>query len=185
MSQGKTLLFPIIIASVVSLFASSLSAQDSLRCSVPELTDNAEYNRLVCRGVARQDAGDYAGAVSAFDQALGIRFIDVPNFKLFPRLALTAALAGDTTRAHAALERARLSLSVLTGIYRCSETDEGYELVDADGESLAGAAAGDVVGRMCGAAYDYYYRRTSLRALAHDCELVTYYLSVLQELRVP
>nr|VFJ50500.1 MAG: hypothetical protein BECKDK2373C_GA0170839_102910 [Candidatus Kentron sp. DK] len=154
-------------------------------CDAPELVEGSgpEYNQLVCDGARLMAQGYYGEATKAFEAAMKIPFLDMPNFKLFPRLALAYFMAGEREKATENLEKADLSLSVLTGIVRCKEDDRGlFFLVHESGKRIDNI---DIVHRMCGAAYDYFYGRYSLEQVLQDAELVRRYFDIRDRIQQP
>ena len=102
-----------------------------------------------------------------------------PIFELLPRLAWARFKQGDISAARDDLMRAELSLSVFAGLIHCQETDVGFHLKkNSSGERLTGKISTDVEHMMCGAAYDYIYRRETLDHVLQEAELVKRYLDV-------
>ncbi len=152
-------------------------------CNISELIQGQDYyNELVCSGIAYTASGKYARAVNLFEKALAVKLYDSPNFELFPRLAWVRFKNGNLSAAKDDLKRAELSLSVFTGLIHCQETDKGFNLKNNAGISLAGNISDEISGVMCGAAYDYVYRRESLDRVLLEAELVKYYLDVKKKI---
>jgi len=135
-------------------------------------------NELVCQGLQSIERERYRDAIEAFERALAIHLFEVPNFQLFPRLALAYSKAGDGKKAQENLEKARALLLVLIGTYRCEETSAGFVFVNRQGGAVDEQFAADIARRMCGAAYDYIYETDSLEEFAHKARLVHAYLEV-------
>lgn len=167
-----------IFLGTMSLFGEAACAQKATEpCDAPELVGtSAPYDDLVCEGIRALEARRYYDAMDRFRRALSVRLHEVPNFQLFPRLAIASWHAGDLRAARASLERARLALSVLTGLLRCTERGVGFVLVDAAGEMVASPEAPEIVSRMCGADYAYLYERDSLESFVADAELIRVFL---------
>ena len=106
---------------------------------------------------------------------MGIRLSGAPNYKPFARLAIAYWRAGDRAKARTAVEKSRLSLMLLTGIYRCNPTPAGAQLVDQDNKRLAGPAAQDIENRMCAESFKSYFVRTSLDSFVADAKLIEVY----------
>ncbi len=148
-------------------------------CTVLELVEgNPRYNSLVCEAVEHEAAGRYERAALSLETALKLPLFEVPNFKLYGRLASVYAGAGDPEKARRVLEQGELALSVLAGIYRCAEGKGGYVLVDRRGEDVNSPFNALVASRMCGAALDYYYWRPSLEAFVRDAKLIGSFLAL-------
>ena len=148
-------------------------------CDVPELKHGKSYyNELVCSGVEFAESGKYADAVKSFEKAIAIRFHESTNFELFPKLAWARFKNGNFSAAKEDLKRAELSLSVFAGLIHCQETDEGFYLKNNAGIKLTGEISSEVSRIMCGAAYDYIYRRDSLDRVLLEAELVKRYMDV-------
>jgi len=155
------------------------SPQARTSCDVPELVNgNATYNGLVCQGVTALAQERAIDAVLFFEEAMGIRLSELPNFKLYPRLALAYWKSGDKERANDTLQKGRLALLVLVGVYHCLEHDRGFSLADRYGDAVNEPFAEELARRMCGAAYEYIYVRESLRSFARDAPLVENYLRI-------
>jgi hypothetical protein len=127
------------------------------------------------------DAGRFAEAARDFEQALAIRLFEIPNFQLFPKLALAYSRAGDKRAARLNLERGRIALSLLVGVYHCDETPTGY-LLDEAGTPLEGPQASEIMRRMCGAIYEHIYTSSSLEGFVWRARLVEYYFTVAKEI---
>ena len=153
-----------------------------LRCDAIELIAVAkDYNNLVCSGIESMNAKDYKSAIRDFRQAMSIKIVEVPNFELYPRLALAYSLNGDQKKAAAALDKAELSLKIFTRIYKCVETDKGFHI----GKEVWGKTykvkspyIDEIANRMCGAAYEYMYERNSLEDILVESKLVNHYLEI-------
>ncbi|WP_145973481.1 hypothetical protein [Candidatus Phaeomarinobacter ectocarpi] len=165
-------------ALCLSLIAPKTAA--AANCSEPELLEDhhEEYNKLICDGVRDVQEHDYSRAVDSFENALAIRLHEQPNFQLFPKLAWASFKAGQTEKAEVALEKARLSLSVFTGILKCEEHEDGYQLMNPHGEPVTERLSDQVTLVMCGAAYDYVYQRQSLERVLEEAAMVERYLDV-------
>jgi hypothetical protein len=164
----------------------SLDAVEPPRCTVPEIVPgNSRYNQLLCLGVEYMERREFRNAIPAFEEAMRIPLSDVPNFQLFARLALAYYWAGDSTKARENAERARLSLLVLTGAYRCEETRSTFVLVDRRGHSVDHPDAPEIARRMCGAAYDQVYEDASLESFVSKARLVENYLTIARTMTSP
>jgi len=153
------------------------------KCTTLELVEGYDtYNGLVCEGIRLMGQGLNADAAERFEKALEIQLFEQPNFQLLPRLALARSRAGDRLRAKAASETAEIALQILTGVARCVETDEWFELVTVYGERIRSPHHHAVVRRMCGAARDGCYLHQSLEAFLHDADLAHYFFEVKSEI---
>lgn len=131
------------------------------RCEALELAAGPpEYNDLVCDGIEAMKTGRHQEAAERFEKALVIHLHEVPNVALFTRLASAYHQAGDRQRALENIERAELSLNVLTGAVRCLEPRG----LSRDGVTpIVDRHANEIEGRMCGAAYEYIYEQKTWR----------------------
>lgn len=159
-------------------------AQSAPDCDAVELVQgNDAYNELVCRGIRSMATGQHPNAVRDFERALAVDLFEYPNFALFPRLAMAYWRAGRAPEATAALEKARLSLHVLVGIYRCRERqpDSKWVLVTVAGDAVSHEFADEITARMCGAAYSDMYtfdESRPLESFAKNGKLVSHYLHI-------
>lgn len=179
----------ILIFMGLVLFSICAEAYKELFCNAPEIImpefqGYKDYNNLVCSGIEHMKEDRFDDAVFAFESALSISFLDIPNFELFPRLAMAYFRAGDIDNAKNNLLKAELSLSILIGVLKCVEVDvEDYGTSYivrryGHGGRLSGDAIDDVANKMCGAAYDYWYIQPSFDNTLHDAELIRRYLDV-------
>ena len=159
----------LIFVSVVFLSIHA-EADTSSNCDAPEVIDIGEgfkyHNTLLCSGIEHMNAHRFRDAITAFETALSLRFLDVPNFELLPRLAEAYFRAGDIENAKRCLSAAELSLSILIGALRCVEVDVeefGFSHIVQDefGTRVTGVVVAEVLNRMCGAAYEYIYDHRS------------------------
>ncbi len=177
----------LIVAVVVCLACSEqrpAAAQSAAPCSEPEVIRGATaYNELVCAGIDKMQHGQFQEAIHDLEQATTLRLSEIPNFRLFSRLALAYFKAGDRDRANLNLDLGRLSLSLLVGIYRCHQASTGFILLDQTGAPVEHPQAKEITRRMCGAAYEYAYSRNSLEDFVHDASLVEHYLAIAKEVK--
>ena len=175
----------LIFVSVVFLSIHA-EAGTSSNCDAPEVIDFAEgykdYNNFLCSGIAQMKEEKYSDAVSSFKSALSIRLFEIPNFELYSRLAMAHFKAGDIENAKRSLLAAELSLSILIGVLTCVEVDVedfgvSYIVVNEYGDRLSGDVLEEVVNKMCGAAYDYYYDQSSFAVTLSNAELIKRYLA--------
>lgn len=180
-----------IVAVATLVYATGTSvgvgAAQQASCNALELVEpgGPRYNALVCQGVESMDRNEYENAIRWFEDAMSIRLPDVPNFKLFPRLALAYWRSGKQDKALENLEKARLSLLMLIGTYKCQSTPNSFLLVDPLGDVVDGPQVADIRRRMCGAAYENYYGYTEgpfddqlLDRFLGDARLVENYLVI-------
>lgn len=146
-------------------------------CSLPEVVEGeVVYNRLVCEGVSHLESGDYIKAIKILERASNERLFERPNFALYSRLAIVHFNVGNLDRAEELLNKAELSLSVLTGLLECKEIENGFELVSLSGSKVTSPHAMDVAKTMCGAAYEYLYRNRTLETIVENSELIKVFL---------
>jgi tetratricopeptide (TPR) repeat protein len=178
------LLLPLTLLALSATTCRTAAAQVGPQCGAIELIQTEDqYNRLVCDGIRAMADGNQSQAVDSFEKALGIQLFEYPNFVLLPRLALAYWSAGRVEDAYATLEKARLTLLVLVGIYRCQEreSDWTYQLVDASGQLVRERYAEEINSLMCGAAYVDIYALDEWRSLESfvvDGQLVDHYLRI-------
>jgi hypothetical protein len=141
-----------------------------------------EYNKLTCVGIDLMEEKAYGEAVRYFERALQIPLPEQPNFKLLPRLALAQFHAGDREKAQATLEAAELAVSVFAGVIKCVEGPTGFALIYSSGLPVTSSQEGNIASRMCGAAYDDYYTRTSLESFVRDSEIIRYFFRIGDEI---
>ncbi len=163
------------------------SEADTARpCDALEIIDIGtgykDYNDLVCAGIEYMKEERFMDAITSFESALSIRFLDIPNFELFPRLALAHFGAGEIENAKRSLLATELSLSILIGVLRCVEVDiEEFGVSgivqDRNGTRLTGEVVDEVSRRMCGPAYDYIYRQRSFEITLDNARLIERYLA--------
>lgn len=145
---------------VVCVFGanSAASFQEQIPlCEAPEtiwnpdgLESYAEYNRLVCKGIAQLSRGEYAQAVEFLEEAFAIHFFEDINYLLYPRLALAYHLKGDEENAKKLLEETDLALRLHAGLLRCRHDDkEGFIIVRRDGTPVSSPHHDAVRNRMC------------------------------------
>ena len=175
-----------VVASLGAAYGTICVAQGA-PCQALELVEpgGPRYNALVCQGIASMEHGANKEAIQALEEANTIRFPDMPNFKLFPRLTLLYWRSGDRHKAGENLEKARLSLMILIGVYRCAETPTGFLVLTPRGDRVEGTRVEEIRRRMCGAAYEAYYGYNDgpfndelLERIAADARLVENYLRV-------
>ncbi len=185
MIKQRSLVAALAFCAPLLSFCECVHAQRGPTCEVPELVSNNErYNTLVCQGVGRLHSHDPGGAISALEAAMQIRFAEVPNFQLFPRLALAYWQRGDTSKARQTMRKAQLSLLVLIGADRCEETGSGFHLVNRYGEPIEGESTREIAQRMCGEAYAGVYDTNSLEDFAKKARLVTNYFAIADSIGV-
>lgn len=133
------------------------------------------YERIACDGAKLQAAERWTEAARAFEAALNRHIHEFPNFTLYPRLALVYQQLGDTAKADAALERARLSTSVFVGAMVCGE-DRDLRLFERRSGAIADTEiAAEVAARMCGDLYRSYYEDRTFESVLADAQLIETY----------
>lgn len=174
----------ILIASFA--FLGCASAANKNACDAMELIDiSKSYNKLVCEGIDSMSQGNYDVAISSFEQAMKQSIYEVPNFKLYPRLALAYSLNGNKDKAKENLEKAELSLLVFSRIYKCVEGDKGYFIAkESWGQEykVDSPYREEIANRMCGAAYENMYERESLEDILIESKLVKNYLEIKRKI---
>lgn len=153
-------------------------------CNAAELVKGeASYDQLVCKGISALKAKDYPSAIQSLESAAAIHFVDIPNYKLFPKIAYSYFKTGNMEKASAYLEKARLSLSVSVGIMHCQEADSGFYIAQFATQKVDSTQAQDVVRAMCGEAYQDAYDSRTLEAVVSDARLIEYYLAVKADIQ--
>lgn len=179
--KNRTLTFSALLAT--ALVWSGVVFATSTKCEAVELIDGAEaYNEIVCKGVEFMDEENYEKAIVEFNKALDVRLHEVPNFNLYPRLALAYFLNGNDVKANENLAKAELSLSVLFGIVECIESDSGFELRRNGRWKVDSIYREEMTQRMCGAAYEYVYEERTLESVLKDSELLEHYMNIKKRL---
>jgi hypothetical protein len=174
----------ILIVLLLGAFgADRVQQQQRPACSGIELVrGEEEYNRLICEGKALLERGLYAEATKPLQAASNLYFPHVPNYKVLALLAKAHLLAGDRQKGEEILQVARMSLSVLAQVVRCSDSGSSPITLVSGGRSLTSQAATAAAQRMCGGAYEPYYEaRPSLDAFMRDAEIIQEFLRVQAE----
>lgn len=151
-------------------FATDLPCQDADISS-----HDKAYERIACDGARLQAAERWAEAARTFEAALKRDIHEFPNFTLYPRLALVYQRLGDTGKADAALERARLSTSVFVGAMVCGEEHDLRLFERRSGAVVDTAIAAEVAARMCGDLYSSYYEDRTFDSVLADAQLIETY----------
>ena len=163
-------------------------AEVETNCSAPELMEGFEgynhYNELVCEGIKYTKEEKFSDAVKAYEQALSVFFLDIPNFELFSKLAWVRFKMGDITRARKELKKAEISLLVYTGMLECPGSGDVSHLKYRYGALFDGEIYKEVAVVMCGEAYDYYYTRESLESVLYEYPLVKQYFDIKRKIEV-
>ncbi len=155
----------------------------NLDCEVIELVEgNLDYNRLVCEGVRHMQQGHPVDAGLTFEKAMRMPLFEFPNFKLYPRLALSYFRAGNRDKAKETLKKSELALSVLIGSAYCKETEKGFRLVKQEGIAPESHYESEIARRMCGAAYEYVYSQRSFEIVLHNARLIEAYVEAKKEI---
>ena len=175
-----------LVAASVAILPIQSEADIARPCNALEIIEIGagfnDYNNLVCAGIEHMEAERFRDAITSFESALSMRFLDIPNFELFPRLALAYFGAGEIENAKRYLLATELSLSILIGTLKCVEGDieefggSGF-VTDRYGNRVTGDVLEEVANRMCGAAYDYYYEQKSFAVTLSNAELIERYLA--------
>ena len=120
-----------------------------------------------------------------FEKALKQPVYEVPNFKLYPRLALAYSMNGNDKEAKENLEKARLSLEIFTRMLVCVESDNGIFIAKStwgQANKVKSPYHDEIMGRMCGASYEHMYERQSLEDILIESELVKHYLEIKKKI---
>ena len=170
------------------VFLSIQSEADTTHtCDAIEIIDLGaaynNYNNLLCSGIEQMKEERFEDAISSFKAALSIRFLDIPNFELLSRLAMAYFRARDIENAKYYLSATELSLSILIGTLKCVEVEvedfgANHIITDRYGVRLYGDVVEEIVNRMCGAAYDYFYPQRSFSITLSNAKLITRYYAV-------
>ena len=158
------------------------AAQNCDALEVIEFEGYKNYNNLLCSGIAQMKEERFKDAIASFEAALSIHLFDIPNFELFPRLAMAYFGVGDLENAKHYLLATELSLSIFIGTLRCMEVDVedfgvSYIVKNRYGVRLSGDVVEEVANKMCGVAYDYVYEHRSFDRTLRDAELIKRYLT--------
>ncbi|GMW07705.1 MAG: hypothetical protein AMXMBFR8_25010 [Nevskiales bacterium] len=171
-----------IILVTILAFSKGVAGDSNFCASLEVVGNNAEYDRLVCEGEELMGQGRFADAAQRLEAALRIPLFEQPNFKPLPRLALAYFRSGRAKQAEMTIDEAQLALSVLADVARCVEGDAGFFIVYANGSPVTSLRRNETARRMCGAAYDGYYVRTTLQSFLRDAELIQYFFRVKEEI---
>ena len=174
-----------LVLASVAMLALRTEADTVHPCDTPgflEAPAYKNYNTLWCAGIEHMRKERFKDAITSFQSALSMRFLDIPNFQLFPQLALAYFGAGEIENAKRSLLAAELSLSILIGTLKCVEVDieefgvSGF-VTDRYGNRVTGDVLEDVATRMCGDAYDYYYEDRSFAVTLDNAKLIERHLA--------
>jgi hypothetical protein len=171
------------ISVLVFLFCSSLTyaqnyAQNQICKPEQYSVGNEEYDKLISKGSTLLKSHKPRLATAVWEKAMQVKFVDIPNFQLYSCLAFAYYKAGETQLALSTLKKSELSLKLLVGEVKCTETIAGFSLIE-DNQSLkVDSNTEEIKARMCGAAYDYFYSNKSFKSVLHDAELLSDYLNI-------
>ena len=151
----------------------------------PVGVSESEYNAFVCAGEDEMDKGKFKKAVLLFEKAMAIPIHEAPSFELFPTLALAYFRAGERKQAELALLKARLTISVYTGVLLCMEKNNVSYLRWArrENDPYPDDVGHEVEKIMCGAIIEGYYVPSSLEDIVQKGELVKHYFEIKQIIR--
>lgn len=151
-------------------------------CSVPELlVYQEEYNKRVCQSISAINQKHYKEAIVQLEKTIKIDLFEMPNFYLFPRLALAYSYIGNKEKALENLEKAELTLQIYSRIMMCIDDNGKFKIVKHSwGEyyKVNSKYHDEIAGIMCGDAYDYIYHSENLAVNIREAELVENYLSI-------
>jgi tetratricopeptide (TPR) repeat protein len=181
-----TLIICLLVIGIITgtnTIGQSLTLKPAHQCTAIEtVSSNQEYNELVCAGIDAMHQGKYRDAINLLERAGNISILEYPNYKVYPLLALAYSKAGFQKKAKENLERARLSLSVLVGIYHCTETGDGFYISQGIDVKVDSQFNDDVAKKMCGEAYDYVYKIDSLETVVANAKLIESYFSIRNQI---
>lgn len=174
------LLAAMLFVVALTAYPSCVFAQQKTdKCNAIELVEGSkDYNSLVCQGHEAMYVGDYGLAINLLGKAAAIHLFEVPNYKLYPALALAYFKAGNEEKAKEYLEKSRLTLSVVVGIMHCEGTDSSFYIAEYATQLVASKYNKDVARTMCGEVYEEAYVGRTLKGIVADAELIKYYFSV-------
>ena len=102
----------LIFVSVVFLSIHA-EADTSSNCDAPEVIDIGEgfkyHNTLLCSGIEHMNAHRFRDAITAFETALSLRFLDVPNLSSY-RVLQRPISEREISRTRSAVYRRRSCL---------------------------------------------------------------------------
>lgn len=160
-----------------------VAAENGYGCNAVELAEgNKTYNKLVCDSLKAMNDKDYKYAISLLDSAIKEPILEFPNFMLFSRLSYAYYLNGDKKTAAELIEKAELSLSVLSGIYKCNENKRAFFLTK-NGEKIIHKYHDEIALLMCPAEYDYIYMHKNLESYLFDLKLIEFYFEVRKKMK--
>lgn len=172
-----------LLAAVCCSVNTLAIAAGQVPCVAIELSSGSpEYNRILCEGLERMQQKRYGDAVLAFESAMEVPLFEVPNFALYPRLALAHYSAGNYDKARDNLSKAELALSVLIQSIRCEEKDDGFRLIKRDGTEVNSQFESEISKRMCGAAYESYYTERTFDSTLRDAKLIELFYRIKNDL---
>lgn len=171
------------IIACTNTVGQNLGSKLSHQCTdIETVSSNQKYNELVCGGIDAMHQGKYDDAINLLEKAANTPLLEYPNFKVYPRLALAYSKIGNQKKAQANLEKARLSLSVLVGIYHCSETGDGFFIAQGVDVKVDSQFNDEIAKQVCGEAYDYVYELDSLDTVVANAKLIENYLSIRDQI---
>jgi hypothetical protein len=153
-----------------------LSQDRQAPCEAPELVGVRPYDLLVCQGLANFDRARFGEAARDFERALAMNIEDAPNFRLMPRLAMTYWEEGDSSSARTMLAKARVAVSLMTGILVCAPENDPREVLDNWGAEATLPQAREIGRRMCGSGFETWYHRSSVESFVKDAEVARIFL---------
>lgn len=131
------------------------------------------------------DQGRYRDAIGRLEEASELRLLNMPNYAVFPRLALAHHLTGEAAKAAEYLKLAELSLSLMVGHLQCQRRNNQFEIVDRSAVAIKSDLAKSLVQRMCTEEYEGLYASIALDAIASEAALIEYYLIVKRTIEAP
>jgi tetratricopeptide (TPR) repeat protein len=171
------------VIACTNTIGQSLTLKPVHQCTAIEtVSSNQEYNELVCAGIDAMHQGKYQDAINLLERAGNISILEYPNFKVYPLLALAYSKVGDQKKAKENLEKARLSLSVLVGIYHCTETVDGFYISHGINVKVDSQFNDNVARKICGESYDYVYDVDSLETVVANAKLIESYFSIRNQI---
>ncbi len=140
------------------------------------------YNRLLCDGLRELTQDRPRKAADRFREALGLFFLERPNFDLLSRYALALHRSGEQTAARRTLRVAALTLEVYFGVSRCEETENDVVLVIPQRRAVDRDVRESARKIMCGAAYDGFLGGADLDKLYRSLDLLELHYRIKREI---
>lgn len=146
-------------------------------CDALELraTPNAPpaYQSALCEGVEHEQNGELEEAFAQYRRALAVPLHEVPNFVLLPRIAALAGRLGDSETAQHLEAEAEVAFGIYFGLFLCSPVAPNAPPIGAEGfDPVTASRAAE---RMCGAAREWVYQRSTMAEFIADLPVLEIY----------